>query len=92
MLVKRVFISFGDQDIARFVKEAIVAHMAFEHLSRRLAFAEARDFDALHKLAVRLVKGALHLLRVDLNLEDNLAVGDAVRGNLHAFNYSKGVC
>ncbi len=67
----------------RLAKKTLAADVPFEHLARGLALAEPGDFYALCEAFVRLIQGALHLLGVDLDFEEHLALREALRGYLH---------
>ena len=48
----------------------------------------AGDLRALRQTAVGTLQGALHLVGFDLDLEDDLTIGDAFGGNPHVLDYS----
>ena len=65
------------------LERPLAADVTFEHVARGLALAEAGNFDALNEPAIGSVQGALHLVGVDLDFEEHLALRQALRGYFH---------
>jgi hypothetical protein len=66
------------------VEEGVPAQVTLQHGPRRLAPAETRDVGTLNQLSVGPFQGALQTFRLDLDLEDDLAIRDAFCGDFHA--------
>ncbi len=88
VLVQGLVVGFGDEHVQRLVHQPLPAQVALQHLARGLALAKAGELGALRQATVGPFQGALHLVRFDLDLEDDLTIGGAFGGNPHALDYS----
>jgi hypothetical protein len=61
--------------------------VTLQHTARGLPLTKSGDLGALYEAAVGPIQGALHLVRLDLYLQDYLTIGDTFDGNLHGFDY-----
>ena len=87
LLLQGLVVGLGYQNIKRLVHQSFPAHVALQHTARGLPFAKAGDIGALYEATVSPIQGALHLVRLDLDLQDHLTFGDAFDGNPHGFDY-----
>ena len=88
LLGEHLGVDIGDNLVERFFKQRTAADEALEHAAWRLTLAKTRDHHPIHQAPIGQVQPALDLFVIELNVEDDLAVLNPLRRNLHTNSFN----